>query len=98
MLMQYNPTPNPSNVKSLSLSSPRNGGNEGGARRGNLAPISVYSRGGLGGEVSRMYFTQSGIAISLAKYSRFQINEGQILRTNPDAKRLSTLFPVPCCH
>jgi hypothetical protein len=46
--MQYNPTPNPSSL----------------AERGNLAPISVYSRGGLGGEVSRMYFTQSGIAIS----------------------------------
>jgi hypothetical protein len=29
-------------------------------------------------------------------YSRFQINEVQILITKPDAKRLSTLFPVPC--
>ncbi|BAZ67277.1 PEBP family protein [Fischerella sp. NIES-4106] len=28
-------------------------------------------------------------------YSRFQVNEVQILKTKPYTKRLSTLFPVP---
>jgi hypothetical protein len=32
-----------------------------------------------------------------SKYSRFDVNEVQVLGTKPFATRLSTLFPVPCC-
>ncbi|BAZ66554.1 hypothetical protein NIES4106_13060 [Fischerella sp. NIES-4106] len=36
-----------------------------------------------------------GLDVVADKYSRFQVNEVQILKTKPYTKRLSTLFPVP---